>query len=183
MAAETKPLPTGMKAPGFNLIDEISGKEYFLEHLKGEKATVIMFICNHCPYVKHVIKEIVEVANDYRHKGVAFVAINSNDAVKYPEDSPEKMKAFAAEHAFTFPYLYDETQETAKNYDAACTPEFYVFDDDLRLQYHGQIDDSRPKNNIPVTGKDLRNAINKIISGEEITGVQRQSIGCSIKWK
>lgn len=183
MAVETKNLPTGFEAPAFELPDVVSGQNMDLKNLKGEKATVIMFICNHCPYVKHVINEIVNLTNSYKNKPVSFVAINSNDVEKYPEDSPDKMKEFAQAHQFSFPYLYDETQQVARNYDAACTPEFYVFDDELNLKYHGQMDDSRPKNNIPVSGKDLRNAIDKTLAGEELIGEQRPSIGCSIKWK
>lgn len=182
MAVETKNLPTGFKAPAFELPDIVSGQNKNLKDLKGERATVIMFICNHCPYVKHVINEIVNIANFYKNKSVSFIAINSNDSEKYPEDAPDKMTEFAKVNQFTFPYLYDETQEVAKSYNAACTPEFYVFDKNLILKYHGQLDDSRPKNNIPVSGKDLRNAIDKILSGEEIRE-QRPSIGCSIKWK
>ena len=183
MAVETKNLPTGFKAPAFELPDIVSGQKKNLKNLKGEKATVIMFICNHCPYVKHVINEIVNITHFYKNSPVSFIAINSNDAEKYPEDAPDKMIEFAKVNQFPFPYLYDETQEVAKSYDAACTPEFYVFDGELNLRYHGQMDDSRPKNNIPVSGKDLRNAIDKILAGEEIPGDQRPSIGCSIKWK
>lgn len=183
MAVETKNISAGFKAPGFRLPDVISGRGKSLNDLKGEKATVIMFICNHCPYVKHVIEGIVKVASDYKTKPVSFVAISSNDVEKYPEDSPSKMKEFAIENNFPFPYLYDESQDVAKSFDAACTPEFYVFDAELKLQYHGQMDDSRPKNNIPVSGIDLKNAIDEILEGREVIGVPKPSIGCSIKWK
>ncbi len=144
MAVETKELALGFKAPLFTLFDVISGSEKSLEELKGRKATVIMFICNHCPYVKHVIKAIVRLAKDYLIKDVSFIAISSNDVIKYLADAPEKMKEFARENDFPFPYLYDATQNVARDYDAACTPEFYIFDRELSLRYHGQMDDVRP---------------------------------------
>ncbi|MGI8893102.1 MAG: thioredoxin family protein [Bacteroidia bacterium] len=183
MAIETKNISAGFKAPVFRLPDVISGNDKSLDELKGEKASVIMFICNHCPYVKYVINGIVHLAASYYDQPVSFIAINANDAEKYPEDAPDKMKIFAKENKFTFPYLYDESQEVAKNYDAACTPEFYVFDHDLNLRYHGQMDDARPKNHIPVTGKDLKIAIDEIIQGKELSILQKPSIGCSIKWR
>ncbi|NAS32637.1 redoxin domain-containing protein [Flavobacteriaceae bacterium R38] len=180
---ESNMLPLETQAPDFNLIDTISEKKLSLNDLKGNKATVIMFICNHCPFVIHVNKEIVHLANDYKDKGVEFIAISSNDVENYPQDAPHLMKQNAIEHHFSFPYLYDETQEVARDYDAACTPDFYIFDTDLLLKYRGQLDDSRPGNGIPVTGKDMRNALDTILQGNTISRVQKPSIGCNIKWK
>jgi len=176
-------IPLGTKAPDFSLQDVVSGKVLNLSDLKSNKATVIMFICNHCPFVKHIIKELINVANQYTPKGISFIAINSNDVEDYPEDSPPNMKKLAEELMFPFPYLYDETQEIAKAYDAACTPDFYVFDQSLSCVYRGQFDDSRPGNQIPVTGKDLKAALDSIISGEPVPQDQKPSIGCNIKWK
>lgn len=176
-------LPLGTKAPDFNLKDTVSDQVLSLQNLKGEKATVIMFICNHCPFVVHVNPEIVSIANAYAEKGISFIAISSNDVVNYPQDSPKKMKTHAKEKGYPFPYLYDETQDVAKAYDAACTPDFYVFDADLKLNYRGQLDDSRPGNERPVTGKDLRHALDCLLENKENTQTQKPSIGCNIKWK
>ena len=176
-------IPLGTTAPAFTLTDTVSRNLYSLEQLKGEKATVIMFICNHCPYVVHVNSEIVKLAKDYISRGVNFVAISSNDAESYPDDAPDKMKQAAISLKYSFPYLYDETQEVAKSYDAACTPDFYIFDKDLKLVYRGQLDDSRPKNNIPLSGKDMREALDNLLSDKQIAELQRPSIGCNIKWK
>jgi thiol-disulfide isomerase/thioredoxin len=154
-----------------------------INDVKGGTATVVMFICNHCPFVKHVNDELVRLGNDYNDKGIGFVAISSNDVENYPDDSPGMMKIVAQEMEYPFPYLYDETQEVAKAYDAACTPDFYVFDKDLKLVYRGQLDDSRPGNDIPVTGKDLRSALNAVIDGKEVSDDQKPSLGCNIKWK
>jgi peroxiredoxin len=176
-------IPLGTSVPSFNLPDTVSGKNYSFDDLKGSKASVIMFICNHCPFVKHVNDGIVSLANDYLSKGVKFVGISSNDVVNYPDDSPEKMKETATELKYPFPYLYDETQEVAKAFDAACTPDFYIFDKDGRLVYRGQLDDSRPSLDIPVTGKDIREALDNILSGKAVSDFQRPSIGCNIKWK
>ncbi|WJJ95959.1 thioredoxin family protein [Algibacter luteus] len=176
-------LPLGTKAPNFSIIDSISNKVLCLDDLKGIKGTVIMFICNHCPFVIHVNSELVKVANTYADKGISFVAISSNDAINYPQDSPEKMKIHAKNEGYPFPYLYDETQEVAQAYDAACTPDLYVFDDKLELVYRGQLDDSRPGNGIPLTGKDLRHALDCLIEGKENKTEQKPSIGCNIKWK
>ena len=183
--AETasKMIPLGSAAPQFNLYDTVSGKQMSLKELRSDRATVIMFICNHCPFVKHVNRGIVKLANDYMPKGVAFVAINSNDVEKYPEDSPEKMRMVAKKLNYPFPYLFDETQEVAKAYDAACTPDFYIFDGDLKLMYRGQLDSSRPSNNIPVTGHDMRKALDAILENRPVDPNQRPSIGCNIKWK
>jgi len=176
-------IPLGFTAPDFYLWDAISGKKLSLSKLKSDKATVIMFICNHCPFVKHVNNELVKLANDYIPKGISFIAINSNDADNYPEDSPEKMKEYASRLNYPFPYLFDETQEVAKVYDAACTPDFYIFDKELNCIYRGQLDDSRPSNGKPVTGKDMRNALNAILEGKQVSDIQIPSIGCNIKWK
>jgi peroxiredoxin len=173
----------GTKAPDFTLEDVVSGEKKSLSKLKSDKATVIMFICNHCPFVKHVQDELVRLANDYIPKGVSFVAISSNDADNYPQDSPEKMKEVAEEKGYPFPYLFDETQEVAKAYQAACTPDFYIYDGDLKLVYRGQLDDSRPGNNEPVNGKDIRAALDNILAGKPVDEHQKPSIGCNIKWK
>lgn len=176
-------LPLGSKAPDFRLKCAVSEKEYSLEELKSDTATVIMFICNHCPYVKHVQEGLVELANDYIAKGVSFIAINSNDVEKYPADSPANMKIVAESLGYPFPYLFDETQEVAKAYDAACTPDFYIFDRELKCVYRGQMDDSRPGNGIPVTGKHIRKALDDILEGKPVKEEQIPSIGCNIKWK
>lgn len=176
-------MPLGTKAPDFVLPDTVSDKELSLEEIKSDKATVIMFTCNHCPFVKHVNEGIVALAKDYQSKGVAFVAISSNDVENYPDDSPEKMKETAAEEGYTFPYLYDESQEVAKAYDAACTPDFYIFDGDLKCTYRGQLDGARPGNDVPVTGEDIRTALDAMLAGEEVSQEQRPSLGCNIKWK
>lgn len=173
----------GTTGPDFNLPDTVSGKQISLNEIKSDKATMIMFICNHCPYVKHVNAELVKLANEYITKGISFVAISSNDVVNYPEDSPEKMKEHALAVGYPFPYLYDETQDVAKAYNAACTPDFYIYDKNLKLVYRGQLDDSRPKNELPVTGKDIRNALDNILAGVPVNQNQIPSIGCNIKWK
>jgi len=176
-------IPLGTKAPDFKLLDAVSGNDLNLEQLKSDKATVIMFICNHCPYVKHVQQGLVELANDYISKGVSFIAINSNDVKNYTEDSPDNMKKVAERLGYPFPYLFDETQEIAKAYDAACTPDFYIFDESLKLIYRGQMDDSRPGNGKPVTGRDIRKALDQILGGTPVSEDQIPSIGCNIKWK
>ncbi|MDD7884830.1 thioredoxin family protein [Flavivirga sp. 57AJ16] len=176
-------LPLGTQAPSFNLFDTISGNTLSLNQLKGSQATVIMFICNHCPFVVHVNQEIVSIANLYTKKGIGFIAISSNDIINYPQDSPENMTIHAKNEAYPFPYLYDETQDIAKAYDAACTPDFYVFDTNLKLTYRGQLDDSRPGNGISVTGKDLRHALDCLIENKDNMTPQKPSIGCNIKWK
>jgi len=173
----------GSTAPSFTLLDTISGEQKSLEDLRGEKATLVMFICNHCPFVKHVNAELVSLANDYQDKGVGFIGISSNDAVTYPDDGPEKMAEIGREVGYPFPYLFDETQEVARAYDAACTPDFFLFDGDLKCVYAGQLDDSRPKTDIPVTGADLRAALDAVLSGEAPAADQTPSIGCSVKWK
>ena len=180
---ESTMLPLGTEAPGFELLDTITGAQLSLDEIKSDKATVIMFICNHCPYVIHVNEGLVQLANDYIPKGVSFIAISSNDVDEYHVDSPENMKAHAAEEGYPFPYLYDETQEIAKAYDAACTPDFYIFDGDMKLAYRGRLDDSRPNSGIPVTGSDMRNAIDNILAGKPLPTMQVPSMGCNIKWK
>ncbi len=176
-------MPLGTIAPDFNLLNTITGKKEELSALKSNVATVIMFICNHCPYVKHVQGELVKLANDYQLKAIAFIAINSNDVVNYPDDSPDKMKEVAQQWGYPFPYLYDETQAVAKAYQAACTPDFYIFDKALKCVYRGQLDDARPKNNHPVTGKDIRAALDAMLAGQPVNPNQIPSIGCNIKWK
>lgn len=176
-------LPIGTKAPDFTLPDTISGQSLSLKELQSDQATLIMFICNHCPYVIHVNPEIVRLSKDYQAKGVRFIAISSNDVENYPQDSPEKMKELAKEVGYDFPYLYDATQEVAKAYDAACTPDFYLFDGDMNLAYRGRLDDSRPSSGKPLTGKDLREAIDAVLAGESVTEKQYPSGGCNIKWK
>ena len=173
----------GTKAPGFVLPDTASGRNLSLEDVKSKVATVIMFICNHCPFVKHVNAELVRLANDYKNKGIGFVAISSNDVINHPEDAPGLMTLVAKQLKYPFPYLYDESQETAKAYDAACTPDFFIYDKDLHLVYRGQLDDSRPGNEIPVTGKDIRQALDCLINNEPLPQEQRPSIGYNIKWK
>ena len=175
-------LPLGTKAPNFHIRDVISDSYYSLDDLKSPKATVIMFICNHCPFVIHVNSEIVKMANEYRAQGVSFIAINSNDVEAYPEDAPDKMSIVAKVLRYPFPYLFDKYQEVAKAYDAACTPDFYVFDGEMKLTYRGRLDASRPGNDIPLTGADLRKAIDATLEGEEIA-TQSPSMGCNIKWK
>lgn len=176
-------LPLGTVAPDFKIQDTVSGNLVHLQQIKSQIATVIMFICNHCPYVKHVQPELVSLANDYIPKGITFVAISSNDVSRYPDDGPEQMKKVALTNKYPFPYLYDETQEVAIAYDAACTPDFYIFDKDMLLVYRGQLDDSRPSNGIVLTGKDIRNALNNLLDRLPVDSLQKPSIGCSIKWK
>jgi len=173
----------GTKAPDFTLPDTVSGKSLSLTNIEGETATMIMFICNHCPFVKHVNTELVRLADDYKNKGIGFVAISSNDVINHPDDAPGLMTQVAKRLKYPFPYLYDESQETAKAYDAACTPDFFIYDKDLQLVYRGQLDDSRPGNEIPVMGKDIRHALDCLINNEPVPQEQRPSIGCNIKWK
>ena len=176
-------LPLGTIAPEFYLKDTNSNNWYSFADLKGEKGTLVLFICNHCPFVHHVIEEIIMIANDYRVQGLGMIAISSNDVVKYPQDAPELMTEFAFENKMEFPYLYDQTQEVAKAYDAACTPDFFLFDNQNKLVYRGQLDDSRPGNGIPLSGNDLRGAIDGVIYNRSINLDQKPSLGCNIKWK
>lgn len=179
----TTQIPLGFKAPAFSIPDTVSGKIYTYENLRGDKGTVVIFICNHCPFVIHVREELVRVANDYMSKGFGFVVISSNDVENYPDDAPDKMKTLAEEMNFPFPYLYDEYQDVAKAYDAACTPDFSVFDANDVCVYRGQLDDSRPGNEEPVNGKDLRKVLDYLSEGKDIDFEQKPSLGCNIKWK
>ena len=176
-------LRLGTKAPEFQLPDVVTGKTISLDTFKDKKALLVMFICRHCPYVQHVKEELARLGRDYIDKGLGIVAISSNDIEAYPEDSPEKLKEMALEEGFTFPVCFDETQEVAKAYTAACTPDFFLFDAERKLVYRGQLDDSRPGNNIPVTGRDLREAIEAVLEGRPVNPNQKPSIGCNIKWK
>jgi peroxiredoxin len=175
-------LTLGTSAPDFNLPDT-EGNIVSLADFKGAPALLVIFMCNHCPFVKHILNELVELIKKYQSKGIAVVGINSNDVASYPEDSLEKMANLATEAGFTFPYLYDETQEAAKAYNAACTPDFFLFNKEKRLVYRGQMDESRPGNNIPVTGTDLTTAVEAVIAGNEVNPDQKPSMGCNIKWK
>jgi peroxiredoxin len=172
----------GSPAPAFKLPDT-NGKIVSLDDFRSASALLVMFICNHCPFVKHVRSELANLGRDYQSKGLEIVAINSNDVTKYPDDSPEKMHAEVKAAGYNFPYLYDESQNVAKAFDAACTPDFFVYDKSRKLVYRGQLDDSRPGNGIPVTGKDLRTALDAILAGKPVNATQRPSIGCNIKWK
>ena len=175
-------LPLGTVAPDFKLLNIVSDKKESLSQWKGKQGTVILFICNHCPFVIHINAEIVKMANEYQKKGIQFITISSNDIINYPQDAPHLMKELAKKENYNFPYLYDETQEVAKAYDAACTPDIYLFNTELKLIYRGQIDASRPGNEIPVTGIDLRDAMDSVLSREPISANQKPSIGCNIKW-
>ncbi|WP_028377612.1 thioredoxin family protein [Leeuwenhoekiella sp. MAR_2009_132] len=176
-------LPLGTIAPFFSLLNPLTNKYVTLVDAAGELGTVVMFLCNHCPFVKHVNDEIVRIANDYRVLGFGFVAISSNDVEKYPEDSPWLMRDTAHKYNYSFPYLYDESQEVAQAYNAACTPDFYLFNAALKLVYRGQLDDSRPGNGIPVNGRDFREALDNIFNNRKQNELQKPSLGCGIKWK
>ncbi|SRR5579883_113428 len=176
-------LPLGTLAAQFKLLDTISNQFLTLDELKSDKATVIMFICNHCPYVRHILDTLIDVVKNYQPKGIHFIAINSNNVQKYPADSPDKMKILAKEHDFTFPYLFDETQDIAKKYQAACTPDFYIFDKNLKCVYRGRFDESTPGNDAPVTGNELTAALDNILANQPVSENQKPSVGCNIKWK
>ena len=176
-------LPLGTSAPDFNLPDPSSGKSVSLADFKDAPALVVAFLCNHCPYVKHIQKQFAALAKEYQARGVAVVGISSNDVENYPDDSPAKMAAESKQAGYTFPYLYDETQQVAKAYRAACTPDLYLFDRGRRLVYRGQFDDSRPGNGRPVTGADLRAALEAVLGGGAVSANQKPSMGCNIKWK
>ena len=176
-------LPLGTKAPDFNLPEVVSGKATSLSTFAEKKALLVMFICRHCPFVKHVQNELVQLGRDYFTGDLAIVAISANDAKNYPDDAPESLQAFSTEQGLNFTLCYDESQETAKAYTAACTPDFFVFDDQRQLVYRGQLDDSRPSNDKPVTGADLRAAIEAVLAGKPVTSEQKPSVGCNIKWK
>jgi thiol-disulfide isomerase/thioredoxin len=175
-------LPLGTRAPDFQLTDAVSGRQVTLDEFSDSELLVVMFICNHCPFVVHVREEITRVARDYSDRGVAFVAINSNDVDNYPQDGPEPMKSLAQDMGWDFPFLFDADQTTARAYDAACTPDFYVFDADRLLVYRGRLDASRPESDVPLTGEDLRRALEAGLRGERVDE-QQPSMGCNIKWK
>lgn len=180
---ESNMLPLGTKAPDFSLPDTVSGKTVRFQDIKSDLATVVMFLCNHCPYVIHVNEGLVQLVEEYKELGVNFVAISSNDVENYPQDAPDKMTIHAKEVGYNFPYLYDESQEVAKTYDAACTPDFYIFNGQDKLVYRGQLDGSRPNSGKPVTGEDLRSALDAVLVGRPVNTLQRPSAGCNIKWK
>ena len=180
--ASTMMLPLGAAAPDFALPDT-EGRIVRLADFDGAPALLVIFMCNHCPYVKHIADHLAQLAKEYQAKGVAIVGINANDVQNYPDDSPEKMREEVKRRGYTFPYLYDETQEVAKAYHAACTPDFFLFDRERRLVYRGQLDDSRPSNGLPVTGKDLRAALDAVLAGRPVPSEQKPSLGCNIKWK
>ena len=176
-------LALGTAAPDFQLPDVVSGKTISLDSFSDNKALLVMFICQHCPFVIHVREELAKIGHDYRDRPLSMVAISANDVANYPDDSPEKLKQMAKEFKFNFPVCYDESQEVSKAYTAACTPDFFLFDGDNKLVYRGQLDDSRPGNGFPVTGQDLRQAIDFTLEEKEIDFAQKPSIGCNIKWK
>jgi peroxiredoxin len=180
-ATSSQMLPLGTPAPSFSLADA-SGTLHSLDDAPGSRAYLVMFICNHCPFVIHVADELARIGNDFQAKNVAVFAINSNDAKSYPADEPEPMREMSAERGYTFPYLIDAKQDVAKAYQAACTPDFYLFNADRTLVYRGQLDGSRPGNTVPVDGGDLRSALNAILAGESVPEDQVPSIGCNIKW-
>lgn len=175
-------LPLGTAAPDFRLPDA-TGKTYTLADFRSAPALLVIFMCNHCPFVKHVASGLADLAREYQARGVAVVGINSNDYQQYPDDAPEKMLEEVRARGYTFPYLVDESQEVAKAYQAACTPDFFVFDKDRKLVYRGQMDASRPGNNVPVTGNDLRAALDAVLEGRPVPADQKPSLGCNIKWK
>jgi thiol-disulfide isomerase/thioredoxin len=176
-------LALGTKAPGFHLPEVVSRENISLANFADKKALLVMFICRHCPFVKHIQQELANLGKDYFNSDLGIVAISANDAENYPNDAPESLKEMANDLGFNFPFCYDETQETAKSYTAACTPDFFLFDQERKLVYRGQLDDSRPSNNQPVTGADLRAAIEAILSDQPVISEQIASVGCNIKWK
>ncbi len=176
-------LALGTPAPDFDLPDVVSGRRLSLAAFTGKQALLVMFLCRHCPYVQHVKTELGRLGDAYAAKEVGLIAISANDAANYPDDAPASLKTFAKDEGFVFPFCYDETQATAKAYTAACTPDFFLFDAARRLVYRGQLDDSRPGNGTPVTGRDLRAALDAVLAGRPVSPDQRPSIGCNIKWK
>ncbi len=176
-------LPLKTEAPDFQLPDVVSGKTVSLADFRSKDALLVMFICRHCPFVKHVQQELARIGEDYAQQSLGIVAISSNDAQANPDDAPESLREMASELGFTFPYCFDETQGVARAYNAACTPDFYLFGKDRRLVYRGQLDESRPGNDVPVTGKDLRAAIDAVLQGRPVSDQQKPSIGCNIKWR
>jgi peroxiredoxin len=183
VATPSTMLPLGTEAPDFALPDVITGSTISLETFADKKALLVMFICRHCKYVRHVKGELTKLGQDYQGKDLGIVAISANDADAYPDDAPQSLKEMAEAESFTFPFCYDETQAVAKAYTAACTPDFFLFDRQRKLVYRGQLDDSRPGNQIPVTGKDLRAAIEAVLADQSVNQAQKPSIGCNIKWK
>ena len=183
LTPSTMILPLGTKAPDFDLPDAVSGRKISLKTFQDKKALLVMFICQHCPYVQHIKAELAKLGRDYAGKSIGIAAISANDAANYPDDSPENLKAMAKELGLTYPFCYDESQAVAKAYTAACTPDFFLFDDGRKLIYRGQLDDSRPGNGKPVTGRDLRAAIEAVLAGRPVSSDQKPSIGCNIKWK
>lgn len=173
----------GTRAAAFTLENTVDNTMISLTQAKGRVSTIVVFICNHCPFVKHINAQLIQLAVDYEPKGVSLIAISANDALQYPDDGPEQMKIQARELGYPFPYLYDQSQAIAKAYGATCTPDFFVYDKDLLLVYRGQLDDSRPGNGVPVTGKDIRDSLDALIEGKQPTTIQKPSIGCGIKWK
>ncbi|HYE01899.1 MAG TPA: thioredoxin family protein [Phycisphaerales bacterium] len=182
-ATESTMVPLGTPAPGFSLPDSVTGQPVGLDDFSDSRALLVAFLCNHCPFVKHVQAAFARLAADYQLKGVGVVAISSNDVEGYPEDSPEKMKLEAKAAGYTFPYLYDQTQEVARAFGAVCTPDFFLYGPDKRLVYRGQLDDSRPGNAKPATGRDLRAALDAVLAGKPVPERQHPSIGCNIKWR
>lgn len=180
---ESAMLELGTQAPAFELPDVVSGEMVALDRFDGRQALLVMFICSHCPFVLHVKEELARIGADYGDKSIGIVAISANDVETHPADSPDNLKQMAATLGFRFPFCYDETQQTARAYKAACTPDFFLFDAERRLVYRGQLDDSRPENGKPVTGRDLRAAIDSVLEGREVSPEQKPSIGCNIKWK
>ncbi|MCA9132609.1 MAG: thioredoxin family protein [Planctomycetales bacterium] len=176
-------LPLGTEAPDFTLPDCRNGQNVSRDDFRGQRGLLVIFMCNHCPYVKHVAPELARLADEYSQQGIAVVGISSNDATAYPDDSPEMMKQEAATQGYHFPYLYDQTQAVAQAYKAACTPDFYLFNSELKLVYRGQLDDTRPQQGTPPNGKDLRAAMDALLQGQAIPEPQKPSIGCNIKWK
>jgi peroxiredoxin len=175
-------LPLGTRAPGFALVNAIDGRTTSLEDVRGKRVLLVMFICNHCPFVVHVRDELTKLATDYLSREVGIVAINANSSKTHPQDAPEAMKRLALQLGWSFPFLFDETQEVAKAYRAACTPDFYLFDASFRLVYRGQLDDARPGNGVPVTGMHLRAAMDAVLEGRPVSETQKPSVGCNIKW-
>jgi peroxiredoxin len=180
---ESAMLALGTSAPDFVLTDVVTGHQVNTQAASGPKGLLVMFICRHCPFVKHLEKELAQLGHDYANSGIGIAAISSNDADNYPDDAPESLAEQARKLGFTFPYLYDETQDTARAYDATCTPDFFLFDGGLKLVYRGQFDDSRPGSGVAVTGRDLRGAMDALLAGRPISAEQRPSVGCNIKWK
>jgi peroxiredoxin len=183
LAMNSVMLPLGTAAPAFSLRDVVSGRTYSLDSFAEKDALLVMFICRHCPYVKHVEQELARIGHDHADKAVGIVAISSNDPAAYPDDAPDRLKEMAQRLHFRFPLCFDETQEIAKAYKAACTPDFYLFDKQRRLVYRGQLDDSRPGNGKPVTGENLRAALGSVLEGKTVGRSQTPSIGCGIKWR